>query len=198
MRASTTLCSLGVVATLSPLLAACGSSGAAAADPQSSSSVRSIPALSRVLAASISQPRVIENQVGANGTPGEVERVVIDSRAGYQAISRSARLVNVVEQGHDYLRSSGSCWALLPGTRSVKTDIVFPIQPPRHYTARASGATIFYTLRGGEQITVDARTHLIRSDFSPAFPSGGVPAYHAAYSYPSRVAELPRPAPLCH
>jgi hypothetical protein len=75
---------------------------------------------------------------------------------------------------------------------------VFPSDLSEQYTAQGSGGTILYTLHGGEQITVDARTHLIRSDFTPAFPSGGVPAYHDAYSYPSSIVELPVPAPVCH
>jgi hypothetical protein len=202
MSVSGTLRALGVAATLSPLLTACGSSGIAAGSDWSSSSVPSVPALGNVLATSISKPRVIQVQVGVNGNPSEVQRVVIDSRAGYQTISLSGHLVGIVKHGHEYLRSTvasiGSCWAATSRKARVSTNIVFPSDLSEHYTAKGSDRTILYTLHGGEQITVNARTHLIRSNFTPALPSGGVPAYHDAYSYPGSIVELPVPAPLCH
>jgi hypothetical protein len=127
---------------------------------------------------------------------------VIDTRAGYQTISRSGQLVDIVKQGHEHLRSTvaaiGRCWAATSRNARVSTNIVFPSDLSEHYTAKGSGGTILYTLHGGQQITVDTRTHLIRSNFTPAFKSGGVPAYHDAYSYPGSIVQLPVPAPLCH
>jgi hypothetical protein len=202
VSASSTVRAFGVAASLCPLLTACGSSGIVTGGGQSSSSVRSVPSLSKVLAASISQPRVIQVQVGVNGNPSEVQRVVIDTGAGYQTISRSGQLVDIVKQGHEYVRSTvasiGSCWAATSRTAPVITNLVFPSDLSKHYTAKGSGSSIFYTLHGGEQITVDVRTHLIRSNSTPAFRSGGIPAYHDAYSYPGSIVELRVPAPLCH
>jgi hypothetical protein len=44
-----------------------------------------------------------------------------------------------------------------------------------HYTAKGSGGTILYTLHGGEQITVDTRTHL-RARPRPPEPGSRRPA----------------------
>ena len=202
MSASSTLRALGVAAGLCPLLTACGSSGVVTGAHQSSSSVPPAPALSKVLAASISQPRIVQVQVGVNGNPSELQRVVIDTGAGYQTISQSGRVVDIVKQGHEYIRSTvasiGSCWSATSRTAPVSTNVVFPSDLSKRYTAKGSGATILYTLHGGEQIRVDVRTHLIRFDSTPAFRSGGIPAYHDAYSYPGSIAERPVPAPLCH
>jgi hypothetical protein len=126
MSVSSTLRALGVAATLGPLLTACGSSGIAAGSHQSSSSAPSVAALSKVLAASISQPRVVQVQVGVNGNPSEVQRVVIDTRAGYQTLSRSGQLVDIVKRGHEYVRSNvasiGSCWAAISRNARVSNE----------------------------------------------------------------------------
>jgi hypothetical protein len=202
MSASSTFRALGVAASLCALVTACGSSDIVTGVRQSSSSVPSVPSLRKVLAASISQPRVIQVQVGVDGNPSEVQRVVIDTGAGYQTISRSGQLVDIVKRGHEYILSTrasiGSCWAAISRTAPVSTNVVLPSDLSKHYTAKGSGGTILYTLHGGEQITVDVRTHLIRSDSTPAFRSGGIPAYHDAYSYPGSIVELRVPAPLCH
>jgi hypothetical protein len=126
-------------------------------------------------------------------------RLVVQTRAADRI---TGQLVDIVKQGQEYLRSTvtsiGSSRAATSRNAPVSTSIVFPSDLSKHYAAKGSGGTILYALRGGEQITVDARTRLIRSDFTPAFPSGGVPAYHDAYSYPGSIVELPVPLPLCH
>jgi len=64
------------------------------------------------------------------------------------------------------------------------------------YKTSTSGDTVVFRSSVGT-VTVDPRTSLIRSEDTTAAPQGGVPAYHATYSYPSSVQELGAPAPLC-
>src|SRR5437588_93921 len=140
MSASSTLRALGMAASLCSLLTACGSTRVVTGGHLSSISVASVPALTKALAVSISQPRIIQVQVGVNGKSRDVQRVVIEAGAGYQAISRSGQLVDIVKQGHEYVRSTrasiGSCWAASSRSAPVSTSVVLPSHLSKPYTAK--------------------------------------------------------------
>jgi hypothetical protein len=141
------------------------------------------------------EPRIIET---TTGTVGGFGRVVVDAKAQYfAAYAPSGRLLVLDRAGTEY-RRRGACFLRFKASQ-VNAQIVWsgPIREVSEHphTGTATGGTaIFHS--PSETITVDVRTELLRTIFSPARPSGGIPQQRGTYVYPRSVPELSAPR-LC-
>ena len=138
------------------------------------------------------QPRIIVTLIGS---PDRVARVVVDTKARYQAIfSASGKLLDLDKGGIEY-RRVGSCFRRFKASRMIRSaewtvSLTEPGHP--HYTTKVSGGNVLFN-SSSDRVTVDARTYLLRRDITPADPRAGVPYQAASFSYPAAVAELKAP-----
>lgn len=139
------------------------------------------------------QPHLIAT---LTGSPNGVGRVVVDAKARYQAIFAPAgRLLDLDKAGIEY-RRIGRCFRRFRVHSMIApAQWAVPLTEPGHphYTTTVSGENVLFK-SSGEQVTVDATTHLMRSDISPANRKEGVPYQSATFSYPNSVAELKTPS----
>lgn len=139
-----------------------------------------------------SQPRIIATLIGG---PDHVARVVVDTKARYQAIfAPSGKLIDLDKGGIEY-RRIGRCFGRFKTPRVIAPSnwtvaLTEPGHP--HYATRVSGEKVLFT-SPRERVTVDARTDLLRKDVTSADPAAGVPYQSASFSYPASVAELKAP-----
>ena len=173
---------------LTVLLAGCGSADKSAPSPK------------QISVAMDAQPRIVETQTGSS-----IKRIVVDTKAGYQAlISPSGQLVDMVKGRIEYRRIPGhGCYGRFRA-RPVSTYDVWEGMVSEAidsgYRVTVSGNTVVYRGKGvgsGSSVTVDDGTKLIRSTTDFPSRSTGVPDSTGKLSYPKSVAELPIPTNIC-
>ncbi len=140
------------------------------------------------------QPRMIVTLTG-----GSIRRAVIDTTAQYLAAFSSRNLL-LLERDRVEYRPAKRCFDVAAGGQ-VRSDSLWAGTlddvASTTYSTRASGASVTYTSPRG-QVTVDARTDLVRSARTVGLAASGVPATSATFSYPTSIRELPAPTRLCH
>jgi hypothetical protein len=193
------LCASGVLALV---LAGCGGSRSA----KSSVAGVSPPSPAQITAAMEAQPRMAETLTG-----GTLRRVVIDVKARYAAFISSGKsgpppprfpsgtVVVMDKHGIEYRRQESGCYdryKAAPTSTSLLWSGLLASTVDSHYTTKVSGRTVLYSSKG-ERMTIDARTHLMRSQAADPPRATGVSRSSAELSYPSSVPELPTPANIC-
>lgn len=179
---------LAAAGVLAMLLAGCGSTEQSAPSPK------------QILASMDAQPRVVETQTGTS-----IKRVVVDTKADYQAlISPSGQLADMFKGGIEYrLVQARGCYGRYQAQPLSTNGAWLGLLGEAidsGYRVTVSGNTVVYHGKGagrGSSVTVDTRTRLIRStaDFPPR--STGVPNNTSKLSYPKSVAQLPIPRNIC-
>ena len=155
------------------------------------------PTVSQVRGAMSRQPRMSETLTGGTGT---VRRAVVDTKGRYLALYAPSGKVTVLDKsGVEYRLLNTGCYGRYhagpTSTQAFWTGLLASATGP-HYTTTVSGGTVIYR-HENSQVVVDARTDLIRSASSSAYPAGGIPAASATLSYPATVPEAPIPTPAC-
>ena len=169
-----------------------------------------VPSVGQVTAAmEHQQPFIVQGLYGPHGE--QWGRVVLDVPSRYQAIYGNAddpayagdrglpkgrlTLLALDKQGIEFRWTAAGCYRR-DKAPSLNAQNLFGADLRGAHSPRSRltpAAVVTYPGHDGTRLTVNVFTRLIQSAADPGLPSGGVPATHRTYTYPTSVKELPAP-----